>query len=166
MISKLLSKIGRGLIYVMVGAALPLLVGCGSGRNQVRPTNFSIAVKTYSTNWRPAQSITIGEDGRAIYRYTPPGLNKQPITKQFTLSYAKLKKIIRTVNKVKFFELEPEYADRRWYGGWNCKVSVNLDGRAHKVHIIETEVKPVIKLLKTINSVSPEYVKFLYYVVF
>jgi len=166
MTSKLFSTTVRGLTCVIIAAALPLLVGCGAGRSQTRPTNFTIDVNTYSTNWRPAQSITIRGDGRATYRYYPPGLNKKPVIKHFLLSSSKLNKIIKTIRKVKFFALEPEYADRRWYGGWNCKVAVSLDGRVHKVHIIEMEIKPVIKILKTINSVSPEYVKFLYYVVF
>ncbi len=152
-------------------AALILIlgfVGCAGERAQIRPEKFSIEVHTYSTSWRPAQWLEIKGDGSVKYTYFPPGIDQVPVEKRFTLKPSKVAKIKKTINRIKFFELNPEYIDNRWPGGWNCEVKVRMDDRVHKVHVMELKVKPIIKLLKAINSVTPlpRHMKFLYYVVF
>jgi len=144
------------------------LTGCTGEHSQLQPASFSIEVHTYNTSWRPAQWLRIRGDGSASYVYYPPGIDQEPLEKSFILTPAQTAKIQKVVNRIKFFELDPQYVDQRWPRGWNCEITVRMNGNAHKVHVIEAEVKPIVKLLKTINSVTPlpKHMKFLYYVVF
>lgn len=158
----------QAVVLIAAVSVLAALSGCAGRQTRPVPDNFIIEVKTYSTSWRPAQSLVVRADGSCKYIFIPAGIDKKPFTTDFQLTPRQVKKIRKKIKKIKFFDLKSEYIDNRWQGGWNCEISVRSGERKKTVHIANQKVPSIIKLLKTINSTTPlpNSMKFLYYVMF
>jgi len=166
---RLVKKTYSGCRLIWLAALIVLIsAGCSSQQRRLELDDFRIEVNTYSTSWRPAQFLEIRGDGRSKYMMIPPGMDQKPVRKNFQLSRRQVNKIRKKIEKVAFFELEPEYLEKRFSEGWHIEITVVSAPQKHTVHVLETYVKPIIDILKTINSVTPlpDHMKFLRYAIF
>ena len=142
--------------------------GCSFVKSNPVSDDFRIEINTYSTEWRPSQYLQIRADGSCKYFIIPPGMDQNPVRRNFKIGRSKVKRIRNKIEKVGFFELKAEYLDKRHSTGWHIVMTVISDGRRHSVHTLATEIKPVIDIIKLINGYTPlpSHMKFLHYETF